>query len=118
MGRATVRREFGWLSQPALYITRHIRVEPLPSFQKSVDAVKSHDRAAGDWFYPPLIRDRSNRACQVYDVRFKLPCTHQLTLRRPFQSEEFAATTIALLGILNGVQLVPQGVGHFNRVPI
>jgi hypothetical protein len=98
-----------------------VRVIPRGS---SVDAngLLSSPRVRDGWFYPPLEPEFLSANDLGYKhisfaPWFSLPQTHALVLTQD-TNEELATFLILTLGLLKGLQLVPEGWGHFYRTPI
>lgn len=74
------------------------------------------------WYYPPLepewfaANDIGNRHIS-FAPWFALPSTHTITFKEDAE-KSLATFVISTLGLLKGMQLVPQGWGHFYRTPV
>jgi hypothetical protein len=113
--------KFGWLAQRCTLRTSEFAVEPLGDPAGKSFRLWS-PRIRDGWFYPPLdpeflaANDIGNKHISLAPW-FSLPQSHRIVLTRD-SNEELAVFLIAVLGLLKGLQLVPEGSGHFYRTPI
>jgi hypothetical protein len=99
-----------------------IHIEPLPDFQEVVKLINDDDRAAGDWFHPPLTPAYApgtphDERPEVYAPRYSLSPTHLLTLPDS-DGRVCGELLLAVLGMVEGLRLIPEDWGHFYRTAI
>jgi hypothetical protein len=115
------RTNFGWLAERHRLHAGPVTVEPLHSSREGFGFVLSSPRVRDDWFYPPVepewmsANDIGNAHIN-FAPWFSLPPTHRLVL--PVEDADCASFVIAAFGVVKGLQLVPEGWGHFYRTPI
>lgn len=86
-----------------------IQVAPLPEFRDVVEAVKASSHIDGDWIYPPR-----NGAF----VPYQIPSTHVMNIANATHGREFGELSISILGLLEGMLLIPQEWKRFYRAAI
>lgn len=93
-------------------------IRPLDHYDEIVTGMKQNTRVANGWLYPPLVAayDRNiaiEKQPRVYKRVFCTGTTHRLVIRRTATSRQLGEFLIALLGMLEGLRLVPEGWNHF-----
>lgn len=113
---------FGFLTEPVHIGWSAGQIAPSPDHQSIVDAMSGHDRVYDGWCYPPLapVPRVSNESAQPpgMPLSFTVPATHVLRLESEHASRPFAEFVIALLGMLKGQRLIPEGWQHFYKAPL
>jgi len=99
-----------------------IHIEPLPDYLRVVELVDGDDRAAGNWFHPPLtpvyVPGVPNEDSPlVYAPRYSLLPTHRLTLPDS-DGRTCGELLLAVLGMTEGLRLIPEDWGHFYKTAI
>jgi hypothetical protein len=98
-------------------------INPLLEFDANVALMEQNNRVANGWLYPPLIteNERGGKPRQqtlIYAPRYGIEPTHSLSLPNSSKSQARGEFLIALLGMLEGLRLVPEGWGHFYRAAV
>jgi hypothetical protein len=98
-------------------------IRPIANFEVVVQSMKQHERVANGWLYPPLVsgRDRRNASSGetiVYQRVFGVNATHCLCLPRTLHARALGEFLIALLGMLEGLRLIPEKWVHFYRAAV
>lgn len=116
---ATLAVDFGWLPLRHSYATTRLRVQPLPDFDDRIAEVKKTGRLdeGGGWFYPPLV-EISRSGIEVPASTFALPSTHRLEVDGADDQRGLADLAIAVIGMVQGVRLVPEGWWHLYRAAV
>jgi hypothetical protein len=118
-----ITKRFGWWPRNSTIDARVTRVDLLPDFEKIKEAVQNHPCAYDGWFYPPLQRVRKSSAetkdpPQVPASIYELPSTHSITGTVAWMDDDYLHFVIALIGLIDGMRLVPEGWQHFYKAPI
>ena len=114
--------KFGFWPRSLTLDTSTVHVEPLPDFETVVERIKRSDRAGTRWFYPPLTavyepgREEGDVPL-IYAGAYALPPTHLVRVSDT-DGQEFGELIITLLGLLEGIRLVPEQWSHFYRASI
>jgi hypothetical protein len=87
-------------------------VRPLPNYDDVVAAVQGSDRVINGWYYPPLAAER------IYKRVYCLDSTHSLGVAPAPGARQWSEFVIALLGLLDGLRLIPEGWVHFYRTAV
>jgi len=96
-----------------------LQVQPLPAYSDVTSAILSHKRAYDGWIHPPLApASLSQPSPEIPAIAYKLPATHQLTGEAEWMDPEYAGFVIALIGMLDGLRLVPEGWSHFHKAAV
>jgi hypothetical protein len=120
---ADVLINFGYWPREWTLDASKIHVEPLPDFKGMVDAIKTSNRVVSRWFYPPLTsayapgldpEDCPSIRAQSFEIR----PTHMMRVENETDERGFAEVVIAVLGLLEGIRLIPEGWCHFYRTAI
>lgn len=98
-------------------------IRPVGSFDRVVKSMEQNNRVTNGWLYPPLVieRDQSNSLSSrttVYKRVFGVDSTHCLCLPRTSNARMLGEFLIALLGMLEGLRLIPEGWVHFYRAAV
>jgi len=93
-------------------------VEPLDNYAEVLQSILEHKRTFAGWIYPPLEPTWSSKAFGqpgplMPATSYGLPSTHELTLG--YDDDAFAEFAIALIGLLDGMQLEREGWSHFYK---
>jgi hypothetical protein len=118
-----IEKNFGWWPRDSLVDARFTRAEPLPTHADSVAAVRNDPRAYGDFYYPPLVEvgqvtGETKAPPQVPAVIYPLPVTHRISATESWMDEEYLNFAIVLMGLVDGMRLIPEGWVHFYKAPI
>ncbi len=118
-----IGKRFGWWPRNSTIDARVARVDLLPTFDASAAVIKNDPRAYDGWYYPPLepvrgssgeTKSRPNVPAGIYE----LPLTHRITGSESWVDEDYLHFVIALIGLVDGMRLLPEGWQHFYRTPI
>jgi hypothetical protein len=112
---------FGWMPRECSFRDDGLQIEPLPAYASAIVAVRNSLRAKEGWYLPDLqpsaiSNDDLGRVTITHADWFSLPQTHQLSY--PGVDDDLGEFLVGVLGVLTGLQLVPEGFGHFYRTPI
>ena len=118
-----VDNNFGFWPRNYVVDARVARVKPLSMHAASIAAVKDHPRSYDGWFYPPLEPVRSTKTekkppPEMPTPIYELPVTHQITATEPWMDQEYLNFVIVLMGLVDGMRLIPEGWLHFYKAPI
>jgi hypothetical protein len=118
-----IEKRFGWWPRNSTVDARATRVDLLATFDKSIAAVKNDPRAYDGWYYPPLepVRTSSGETKpppQIPAPIFELPSTHLIVGSEAWMDEDYLHFVIALIGLVDGMRLVPERWQHFYKAPI
>jgi hypothetical protein len=113
----------GWLPEIEEIRTPVVDIRPLKTSLDDFAYIKTSPRTKEDWFYPPLEPEfsaqGSNSEPLVYADWFALEATHELYFPSSDTADpELSNFLTVVLGMLKGLQLLPEGWGHFYRTPI
>lgn len=111
-----------WPRKVELHAARAV-IRPLDNYDDIVEAMQQNERVANGWLYPPLVAacDRTiaiEKRPRIYEQIFYTGSTHCLIMPRSGTSRQLGEFLIALLGMLEGLRLVPYGWNHFYRAAI
>ena len=115
--------KFGyWPRKIELRIGRAV-IKPVRNYEDHVALMEQSSRALNGWLYPPLIAEaerggRSLKQTLIYARRYSTAPTHSLLLPASLKSQARGEFLIALLGMMEGLRLVPEGWVHFYRTAI
>src|SRR5690349_21860897 len=118
--KKSVEMKFGYWPRDWNLNARGIQVEPLPEFSEIVDGIKASNRVAGRWLYPPLTPayapslDPEGRP-RTHARSYSIAPTHIMRIESEADDRELGELAIALLGLLEGLRLIPEGWCHFYR---
>ncbi|MBF0190133.1 MAG: hypothetical protein HQL99_03165 [Magnetococcales bacterium] len=98
-------------------------IEALPNIQETIEYIGKHEFASDKWFYPPLEYDITSKRQdghqpKIQTGRFTLPSTHVIKTKNEPLDKDFLYFIVAVIGILIGMRLLPEGWGHFYKVSI
>jgi hypothetical protein len=118
-----IEKRFGWWPRNSKVDARATRVDLLATFDASIAAVKDDPRAYDGWYYPPLepVRSSSGETKPTPHIPapiYELPPTHRISGSEDWMDDDYLHFVIALLGLVDGMRLVPEGWQHFYRTPI
>ena len=120
-----MERRFGWWPTLTALSTLDFSIQPLHEDQSEFEHVRISTRTNDGWFYPPLKTTQStsgqaSNEVLVYAETFSLPPTHriEITPQSDANLAELSNFLVILLGLLDGLQLQPEGWNHFYRTPI
>lgn len=117
-----IEKNFGWWPRNSVVDARVTRAEPVSTFAASIATVQNHPRTYGGWFYPPLEPVRATPTekkipPEVPAPVYELPVTHRMTAAEAWMDEEYLHFAITLLGLVDGMRLIPEGWLHFYKAP-
>jgi hypothetical protein len=117
-----MEKNFGWWPRNSVVDARVVRAEPLSTYASAIAAVKDHPRSYDGWFYPLLEPVRSTTTekkppPEMPTPTYELPVTHRITATEPWMDEEYLNFVIALVGLVDGMRLIPDGWVHFYKAP-
>jgi hypothetical protein len=118
-----MQKKFGWWPRRSVVNPKGLCIEPLLDFDEAIAAVKADPQSYDGWFYPPLqpVRHSSREkktAPETPRAIFNLPVTHSITATESWMDEEYIHFVIVLLGLIDGMRLVPDGWVHFYKAPV
>lgn len=118
-----VEIKFGYWPRGWSLVTPNIRIKPIPQLSEVVDGVKASNQLLGRWLYPPLTFERSSDPGSedrpsVYARSYSINPTHVIHVEGGADAKDFGELAIALLGLLEGMRLIPEGWCHFYRTAI
>jgi hypothetical protein len=113
---------FGFWPRKWTLNARSIQVRPVAEFDGLLAQVQRDERAGKRWFYPPLSAAyepdlQAERRPMVPAGQYSLPATHRVQVDDA-DGAAFAELLIAVLGLLDGMRLVPAGWAHFYRTAL
>jgi hypothetical protein len=99
------------------------QVRPLSDYDGTVQGISGSGRIANKWLYPPLTRAYDPKLApdkqpEIYESVYRIKATHVLTLPDATDATKCGEFLIALLGMLEGLRLIPEEWGHFYRMAI
>lgn len=115
--------KFGYWPRNWSIKTPAFSIEPEPEYDKIVEAVRSTGLIAGNWLYPGLTRvydpglkeeERPKAPTQSYSLK----PTHELTISKSGDSRKYGEFIISLLGLLEGLRLIPDEWRHFYKMAV
>jgi hypothetical protein len=114
---------FGYWPRKVELHAVHTVIRPLETYDNIVEAMQQNERVANGWLYPPLVAayDRAlatKKQPRIYQRVFCTGSTHCLVMPRSATSRQLGEFLIALLGMLEGLRLLPVGWNHFYRAAI
>lgn len=100
-----------------------VKIDPVSDHDDIIRGIKESGRVAGKWFYPPFTRAYDSKIAEekrplVYEGSFGIKATHTLLIPDHPEAEKRGEFLIALLGMLEGLRLIPEAWNHFYRVAI
>jgi hypothetical protein len=109
---------FGFWPRPWRIELPELQVEPLSDYVERVEAIHSSNRSFEGWIYPPLQRVllSGRQGPEVPTKAYGLPSTHELKVSA--NDAHLPAFVVALIGLFDGMRLVPEGWSHFYKAPI
>jgi hypothetical protein len=118
-----IEKRFGWWPRNSTVDAHATRVDLLATFNASIAAVMSDPRAYDGWYYPPLEPLRSSsgetKSTPLMPAPiYELPPTHRVLGSEAWMDDDYLHFVIALIGLVDGMRLVPEGWQHFYKTPI
>ncbi|MCK9374982.1 MAG: hypothetical protein M0P73_02415 [Syntrophobacterales bacterium] len=101
--------KFGYWPQKLHIHSSNIQAEPLPEFEDVVSKVSGSSQVDGSWFYPDF---------QKTLPAYQIPPTHVLHIANEANGRELGELAIAVIGLLEGMRLIPEEWVHFYRAAI
>jgi hypothetical protein len=101
--------KFGYRPRDWHFDASDIHVEPLCEFNDVVAMVEASNQVDGEWFYPPF---------QKIFAPYQIPPTHVMHIEDEANGRELGELAIAVIGLLEGMRLIPEEWVHFYRAPI
>ena len=113
--------DFGWLPETRHYASGSLQISPLESAEHVIQSIREHPRSDGKWLHPPLIEEGlgappSMQRPLVYAPSFQVDPTHVIRTNIPNESRPYLHFQIQVLGLAQGLRLVPRGWTHFYRL--
>ena len=102
-----VEIKFGYWPRDWNFNALDIHVEPLSEFNEVVALVEKSKQVEGKWLYPPVQKTFSP---------YKIPPTHVMQIESKENSRELGEIAITLVGLLEGLRLIPEEWVHFYRL--
>lgn len=99
------------------------KVRPLSDYDFTIQGISESGRIATKWLYPPLTRAYDpklppDKQPDIYGSVYSVKATHVLTIPDAADAIKCGEFLIALLGMLEGLRLIPEKWVHFYRTPI
>jgi hypothetical protein len=104
-----VEIKFGYWPRFWGFDASEIHVEPLSEFNEVVAMVENSKQVKDKWLYPPV---------QKTFAPYKIPPTHVMQIESTEDSRELGELAITLVGLLEGLRLIPEEWVHFYRAAI
>lgn len=111
--------EFGFICERALYSTEHVTIKPLPDIDEKYKIIKDNLFIEEGWIYPPVKIDSNGKPTKSMSF-YRLPNSHVLSINISESDalDNLSDFIITFFGFLKGMQLKPNGHGHFYKTPI
>lgn len=114
---------FGYWPRKLELHAGRMAIRPVHNYDGIVTVMKQNERVANGWLYPPLVEAYDRMIAiesrpKIYKRVFPTASTHCLVMPRSGKSRQLGEFLIALLGLLEGLRLVPEGWNHFYRAAI
>jgi hypothetical protein len=81
-------------------------------YDDALAATLGNSRVVDQWYYPPLTAE------DIYQGVFWLGNTHTVETSVSCDGRRWSEFVVALIGLLDGLRLIPEGWVHFNRIAI
>lgn len=109
---------FGYWPRKTELRTGRAVILPVGNYDEIVESMEQNERVVNGWLYPPLTVEcergtAPQRRTVIYARKYGVDSTHCLSLPRTSNSRTLGEFLIALLGMLEGLRLVPEGWFHF-----
>lgn len=114
---------FGYWPRKIELRTRRAVIRAVGNYDDIVESMEQNERVLNGWLYPPLTVEGERgtspeRRTVIYERKYRVDSTHCLSLPRTSSSRTLGEFLIALLGMLEGLRLVPEGWFHFYRAAV
>jgi hypothetical protein len=115
--------KFGFWTRPRQLAFDTTNILPVPEHDSVVRGIRESGRVAEKWFHPPFTRAYDAKTPPderplVYQGSFGVKATHTLTMQDVPEAQRCGEFLIVLLGMLEGIRLIPETWNHFYRVAI
>jgi hypothetical protein len=101
--------KFGYWPRKLDLNGRAIGIRLVNNVDEIVEVMKANGRVVRGWYYPPLTVEG------IYERAYALALTHSLMIADGLNGGPCGEFLIALLGMLEGIRLLPEGWVHFYR---
>src|SRR5665647_990342 len=105
----SIEIKFGYWPRNWHIDSSNIQAEPLPEFEDVVAKVAASSQVEGTWLYPPFKKNLPP---------YQIPPTHVMHIANEANGRELGELAIAVVGLLEGMRLIPEEWVHFYRAAI